>query len=488
MKMKPSVLCVAIALCALFLAGCDEAAPETAPSRPASRASGNGQIMPQKLKQDLDTLFETIEKTHPNMYAYTPKAEFAQLRDDLYARVDHGMSANEFYRLVAPVVASLKNGHTNVLPRADQFQKSVKSGGKFHALTVDCSGNVPMLVGYSAPHRLPLGGELLSINGQDAAKLTKRYAACMGSERGSSNRTVLGRLLPVLLWMDYGAEQPLSLRIRTREGKVDTYSLPAVTLKEAQLLAVGRTGLGTKAYSYSYLEKDNAGLIVFNSFSNLEGWRAFLKSTFEDMHRRNASNLIVDIRENPGGDDRLGVELISYLTDEPFSQYAKCQMKVSPLWRRQQPEFVRKIERIMLQGRKANDGELISMDESHLRTHPGRTPLRFAGRVYLLIGPRSASSSVLLASALKHYGLATLIGQETEDLTSLYGHSLHFKLPDSGLPVSVACKYLVCIGSKEDGRGVIPHHEVRQTETDTAKAVDTTMQFALDLIRRGTGG
>ena len=95
---------------------------------------------------------------------------------------------------------------------------------------------------------------------------------------------------------------------------------------------------------------------------------------------------------------------------------------------------------------------------------------------------------MLLASALKHYGLATLIGQETEDLTSLYGHSLHFKLPDSGLPVSVACKYLVCIGSKEDGRGVIPHHEVRQTETDTAKAVDTTMQFALDLIRRGTGG
>ena len=51
----------------------------------------------------------------------------------------------------------------------------------------------------------------------------------------------------------------------------------------------------------------------------------------------------------------------------------------------------------------------------------------------------------------------------------------------------MACKYFVCAGSAEDGRGVLPDHEVTQSPADAAKGVDTALQFALDLIGRSSG-
>ena len=97
---------------------------------------------------------------------------------------------------------------------------------------------------------------------------------------------------------------------------------------------------------------------------------------------------------------------------------------------------------------------------------PPSNRLRFEGKTYVLIGPASASSAVCFASAMKHYRIGTLVGQETLDTTSNYGDCLNFVLPNSGLRASAACKYWVYPGSREDGRGVIPHHEVKQKQED----------------------
>ncbi|MHC4244131.1 MAG: hypothetical protein ACYSU4_17125, partial [Planctomycetota bacterium] len=48
-------------------------------------------IPPDKLKEDLDFLFKTIEEVHPNMYAYIKKEEYAQIKSELYKQVDHVM-------------------------------------------------------------------------------------------------------------------------------------------------------------------------------------------------------------------------------------------------------------------------------------------------------------------------------------------------------------------------------------------------------------
>ena len=91
-------------------------------------------ISPDKLKEDLDLLFNKIEEIHPNPYAYVTKEEFMQLRQGLYSQIDRPYSRSEFYRLVAPVVASLRNGHTFLSPFLEEFQTYAKSGGRLFPL------------------------------------------------------------------------------------------------------------------------------------------------------------------------------------------------------------------------------------------------------------------------------------------------------------------------------------------------------------------
>ncbi|HUU18143.1 MAG TPA: hypothetical protein VMW72_13415 [Sedimentisphaerales bacterium] len=133
------------------------------------------EIPPDKLKEDLDLLFKTIEEVHPNMYAYTSKEEFDPLSEKLYESIDHPMNRLEFYKLVAPVVAKLKSGHTLITPW-QLFQEYLQNGGKVFPIELHWDGECVVLNDAYTPIALPLGGTILEINGGNAPKVIRRIS------------------------------------------------------------------------------------------------------------------------------------------------------------------------------------------------------------------------------------------------------------------------------------------------------------------------
>lgn len=117
---------------------------------------------------------------------------------------------------------------------------------------------------------------------------------------------------------------------------------------------------------------------------------------------------------------------------------------------------------------------------------PSNNPLRFKGRVYVLISQVTFSAAMDFASAIKCFNIAALVGQETCDTPVSYGASLPFNLPNSNLFLLVPIKYFVGACGKPDGRGVLPDYEVKQKAQDTAKGIDTVLQFTLDLIKKSS--
>jgi len=130
-------------------------------------------IPPEKLKEDLDFLFKTIEEVHPNMYAYTSKKEFLPLRDKLYKQVNRSMTRLEFYKLVAPVVALLKSGHTRILPPPQEFKKYVNKGGKVFPLALRLENSNVVLVENLSHLDLAIGEKVLTINQEPACEGTR---------------------------------------------------------------------------------------------------------------------------------------------------------------------------------------------------------------------------------------------------------------------------------------------------------------------------
>jgi len=303
----------------------------------------------------------------------------------------------------------------------------------------------------------------------------EKYASYFAAERRDSNHAVAQqpKTLWCLLWLDYGKEDYLTLRIKPQQGKTELYRVGQIPYTQAKPKNKGVEAPGQQ-YRYQHIKGHNASLIIIDSFGNLKSFQQFMKKAFADIRSRKVANLIIDLRNCPGGDSKLCDAMFDYLTDKPYKQMDLFEMKIS----RQMYEKYGQA----LKWKKEQIGSTWSMELPPVK--PKKNPLRFQGQTFVLVGPKSFSSSAYFASIVKYYGIATVIGEETGDPTSLYGECYNFTLPNSRLQTSVACKTFVFTGSRKDGKGVIPDHEVRQSAEDLSKGVDTVLQFTLDLIKK----
>ena len=76
------------------------------------QANPASETIPLKLLQhDFQILRHALEESHGGLYRYTSKADMDRTFDQAYKRIDRPMTALEFWALVAPVVAHIKDGH-----------------------------------------------------------------------------------------------------------------------------------------------------------------------------------------------------------------------------------------------------------------------------------------------------------------------------------------------------------------------------------------
>ncbi len=413
-------------------------------------------IPPDKLKEDLDFLFKTIEEVHPNMYAYTSKEEFGPLRDKLYNQITEPMTQLNFSKLIGPTIASLKSGHTIVFPplppAPSEFAGFIQNGGKMFPLSIDWyEGKVILSENYTS-EKLPLGGTILQINGEEISKVIKRLDRYYSAEGRDVCPAVLEKdnIMRFLFWLEYGSVETLNLQIKSIDGTINDYIVEMMTF--GQLKAKEDTNKGINSYRYRagydtfYLKLDD-----WACWSRIKEFTEFCDEVFKEIQTKKASRLIIDLRNNPGGDFVTVEVFIMYLLNKPYQSF---------------------------QGLNS-----LAVNKSH-QFYDGTNPLRFDGSVYILIGENSTSASTIFPSIIKHSRIVTIIGQEPHEPLTLYGPATSFELPNTGLLATAPRDIIIVPGSKNDGRGVIPDYDVKQKPEDTAKGVDTVLQFTLDFIKK----
>jgi hypothetical protein len=471
---------IMLTLLCLCLYAPNNFAESQAPNQESNQPAYLKPITPDKLKEDLDFLFKTIEEVHPNMHAYTSKEEFETLRDELYKSINRPTSAYEFYKLAAPVVASLKNFHILLLPFFEEYKQYAKNGGKVFPLELAWDETKVLLFKNYSSVYLPAGGTVLSINGSPARGLIANFSRLVAAENKNANPWFIENpvFLRSLLRHEFGQVKSWNLKIKTESGTTQDYSVPSLSLNEFKSASSAATA-AWKRHCWVRPEY-HAAIIKFYKWWEPEELKAFFDSAFSDIHSKKIRNLIIDIRENTGGRDDCFGPLIEHLTAEPYRLYDKVCIKISD----QAQERIKHL-RANLPDKFENkrNGDIVTIELPFRK--PAYNPNRFDGRVFLLIGRRSFSASTVFSAIMKGYKIATLIGEETGDPTTLYADSIMFILPNSQVEAGVASKLLICACGKPDGRGVLPDYEVKQKPEDTARRVDTVLEFTLNLIKNG---
>lgn len=448
---------------------------------------------PSQLKADLDFMFGTLEAVHPNLYAYTNDSIVHREREDEERRLNRPMTRLEFYREIAPLVALLKDGHTSVYSPYEEWEQYKKLGGLLFPFALDVqTTHTYIQTNYSADTLIASGMELLAVNGKSIQEIAVELTRYISGERQAWKNQLLSNGFRSWLWLIYRWEGPFEVSIKNNGDLPYIIKVPGITTEDLKI-KLNQTKKQTPVYyTYRYLPEFKTGLIDFRSFSDYNRFKEFLQKTFTQMKADGAENLIIAIRKNGGGNSSLGDLLLTYLTDKPFVQTSRMDIKASKqikrYYRHFLPWYIRwlPLQWINSFGRKlwkTPEGSIATWKEDPMKHKANK--LLCTGQKYVLIGSNTFSSASMFAAAVKDYQIGTLIGEETGGLATSYGDVYSFDLPNTRISVGVSHKRFVRPNGQDDGHGVLPDYEASESQEDMVKGLDTALEFTKQLIKSG---
>ena len=267
-----------------------------------------------QMRTDLTYLKRKLDLLHPGMGYYTPQARMEQLYDSLYNGLTGPMNYLTFFRHISPLVAAIKDGHTNLNHRKNFIGRQTHFL-PFYIRPVEehyfISHNV------SADTSLVRGTELLTINGRTVGDL--HHELMRIDHSGSDGDNLTGRRQWSLVqfadyyaaW--YGSSNTVTITYRLAgDTLIRSACLPCPTLSGFRQTIRRRYGVELNQpanLSVNMIDTlTRTAVLRVSSFMGLKKkdpfQRAFnnkLKQAFRQIHQQNIQNLIVDMQGNGGG-------------------------------------------------------------------------------------------------------------------------------------------------------------------------------------------
>ncbi len=447
---------------------------------------------PDQLSADIDYLFETLERIHPDLYYSTPKDTIAALCNEIKSQLDHPLTAREFWLKMAPVVVRLRDGHTGLFYPRQDYQAYSDSTNIVFPLDVKVEGE-GLFVGhnYTDDSLLSVNSRILDIDGIPADSLLKTMRRYHFGERESFINIKTENDFNIYLWLLFNLSDNFSIRFNSAiDGKSYLNNYPGIPYPD--YLAEKQSTKGKrKLYAYYKIPGTRIGVIEFNAMVRNRQFKKFLDSAFAVILADSTKDLIIDIRKNGGGNSSLVNSLLRHFNTKPYTQATQIDLKVSKNARRQFRKMIFKWymyplypvalfsreTRPLLFGKK---GRVVNYYIEPKKYKPDK--LFFDGDVYLLTSPNTFSSANILAAVFKCYDMGTMIGEETGGLTIAFGDLIYYKLPNTGLYGCCSFKRFYHPCGKNDNHGVIPDIIVKPDPEDEKNQIDTMLDFTVDYI------
>ncbi len=460
-------------------------------------------LTPAQARTDLGYIKRKLDLLHPGMGYYTPQTRMEQLYDSLYNRLTAPMSYMTFYHHVSPLVAALKDGHTNLNHRKNYLNRQTRYIPFFIRL-VDSryyiSHNVSM---DTTLHR---GTELLTIGNRAIADLHQELM--QADHSGSDGDNLTGRQQWSLMqfadyyasW--YGSTDSIAITYRMKDDTTVHYAkLRCPTLGKFRATMRNRYGAEidqlAKQSNLSVRVVDtltHTAVLRVSSFLSLKKKDPFqwafnrrLKQAFRQIRNENVENLVVDMQANGGGIVLNSARLLRYWMPKPFRIMANEEMK-----RAARAELITRWNpmsaiNFSLQYKADHSGGFSSRS-AHRRYHP-RHQYAFKGNLYFLMNGASFSATTSVLAKTLDMSMGTFVGEASGSAYwgDFAGHFKTVTLPNSRLQVRIPLKKLThaVVTDRANGFTVEPDFTVERSYDDLMSNSDYVLNYALRLIRQG---
>lgn len=463
---------------------------------PAHVPSVDGSLTAAQAGLDVRVLKRALTTLHPALTKYRSQAEIDAAFAAFEVRGNAARTSAEMYLAASELAAAIRCGHTwtNVLNQDRPARVALLEGRDKLPFTMTLEEN-RWLVLASVDGAVNAGDEVLSINNRSSAEmvgLLMHYLRADGSSDGKRLRQLVHDRMDYsqmdILWplLSPPTGGKYLLRIKNTRGEIREASVAATTLAlRAEALNSQRVRPIDETWRMNIVG-DTAYLTLptFSFRAAKFDWAGYLDAQFTELNRRSVRYLVIDIRDNEGGDGAIGGRLLSYLIAEPLkyrssqavSNYERVPYilaKYLDTWDYGFFDRTGQVERIA-DGTAAGKFLVVARAKFDRELLPN--PIHYRGKVYLLVGPENSSAAFQFADLARKSGKVTLVGQRTGgNQRGLNGGELTWvTLPNSGVSVDIP----LLAGTYTDATpdtSVEPHIPVVRSFASRARGEDAEM-------------
>ncbi|WP_199117866.1 S41 family peptidase, partial [Pedobacter sp. ASV28] len=299
---------------------------------------------------------QILKDGHPGLYWYISKKNLDYKFDSLKKAINKPLTTAQLYQKLAPVVAAIRCGHTaltypSVIQKDKKKREAIKNKiyplHQFSYAVFD--GKLIVINNKSKNKSIKTGTEILEIDGlatKDIFNIISAGFTYDGYNSLSKNKRI-ERSFPQLYKIYFSEQDSAAIKFKLDSTVVNAYISFYDKKKENEakkkldtakkivkapikkptdfLKHRGKKVNDEYQLDFKFLDqqKDIAYLKIKSFSIPTANFPLFYKQCFDSISLAKSKNLIIDIRNNPGGTLSASLALFSYLTDKDFVYLAK---------------------------------------------------------------------------------------------------------------------------------------------------------------------
>ncbi|ETZ20943.1 S41 family peptidase [Pedobacter sp. V48] len=456
---------------------------------------------PEAMQADLEKFKNALIKTFPGLYTNQSPEEFEKMTDNLMLETSKPLEATSFYKVLRKM--HIYDDHAGFYPVNELA--SILSNQKLLPFDVYIKDERIFIVKNMSSLPVPDGSEVLAIDDRLSndiiLEIFKYYSTDGKSHAGLQyNLGLPGRFSYLysqiigerpsysVSYRDYKSKQIVTVQVEPASSEL-FYTNRAKKYSDEKKTAGG-------AFNFELNKPENYAIIKINSFVKdsfqdpENTYPDFYKKCFREISANNIKNLIIDLRDNGGGDAKNAGYLLQYVINKPVT-LAKETTTLGD------NEYFLK-----------TTGDRLELDEKYglvmqddrtykvtkfdiLRELAPFNPIEeyhFKGKLVVLINGNMFSAAGTAAGLLKEYTNAILVGSETSGYAGMSNGVQKITVRGNYTETALTIPLLHTVYTVNPvirKRGAIPDYDVSNTLQDVLKNRDAVLEFVFrNLLRK----
>lgn len=401
-----------------------------------------------EVEADIVWLRDIYRRMHPGSVVGYPIRSIDADLDKLQREIVGPISRLELYRRLAPILNTTGDEHTALAMPSDLLVTHTDgSRSEFPFPVVALDGRLFIGEARDAGPVLELAGlEVVSINQVSAQEVLSKASNFFSGVDARQRAYFAARTFGDALFLAFGFDGSFSLELRDpATGAVSIQTVagkPVVSPRSVEAVALNRSPTEPLEQNQIQILDNGDVLFRFTAFDNKSGALSdLLDRAFAHLRSQDGRRLIIDMRDNGGGETRIAEDIIGRICSCTFRALISTEVKISsdvmeyfssfiPAFLRWLPiQYVHPLTRPIWLGREG-EAARITFDEARGDDQP-----KFNGKVFVVMDAGNYSAAATFLDTLKYYGFATLVGSTSGGYASHYGNVLEKRFPNSGLIV-----------------------------------------------------